>query len=93
MSAYLFVFDRDVTSDYVALHNAIKSNSHISNWWHYLNSVYILISSYDADTLTNDIRPHLSSGRYMVIKITKSNYQGYLSKDAWDWIRDNVPYT
>ncbi len=93
MNAYLFVYDRDSVSDFVALHNGIKNDTNIGTWWHYLNSAYILMSNSSADQLSDSIRTYFPSGTYLVIKITRSNYQGYLSKEAWDWIRENVPYT
>lgn len=89
MSAYLFVFDRDFLTDYNNLHNKIKSDIYISNWWHYLNSAYILISPYDASQLTNSIRSYFPN-RFLLIKITKNNYNGWLPKDAWDWIQTHV---
>ncbi|OGD94743.1 hypothetical protein A2697_04425 [Candidatus Curtissbacteria bacterium RIFCSPHIGHO2_01_FULL_41_44] len=91
MNAYLFVFNRNTSVDYNKLHENIKSDRHISNWWHYLNSAYILISSYDANQLADSIRSYYPY-QLLVIKITKSNYQGWLPQDAWDWISKNVPY-
>ena len=93
MNAYLFVFDRDQTTDFNVLHERIKTDSHISNWWHYLNSAYILISNSNAGQLTESISGYFPNGTFLVIKITKSNYQGYLAKDAWEWIREHVPYS
>lgn len=92
MNAYLFIFDRDSSTDYTNLHNRIKSDSHISNWWHYLNSAYILISPFDASKLTDSIRGYFPN-RFLLIKVTRSNYNGWLPQDAWDWIRTNVNLT
>lgn len=91
MNAYLLVYDRDLSTDYKLLHEGIKADSKIVNWWHYLNSAYILISNSSANELTEGVRRYVPSGKFLIVKITRSDYQGYLSKDAWKWIHGHVP--
>ena len=90
MNAYLFVFDRNFRTDYTDLHNGIKNDTKISNWWHYLNSAYILKSSYSVTELTDSIRSYFPTGRFVVFQITRQNYNGWLSEEAWAWVYNNV---
>ncbi|OGK11402.1 hypothetical protein A2954_06575 [Candidatus Roizmanbacteria bacterium RIFCSPLOWO2_01_FULL_37_12] len=88
---YIFVFDRSLRSDYTKLHKAIKDNRNILNWWHYLTSGYILISTESASELTNFMRENLPSDTYFIImEINHNNYNGWLPQEAWDWIRENI---
>lgn len=91
MNAYLFVYDKDQITDYNALHERIKTDPNISNWWHYLNSAYILLSNSNANQLAASIRSYFPNGKFLITKITRSDYQGYLARDAWNWILKNVP--
>lgn len=83
---YLLTFDPYKTNS-VALHNIIKSNSYISNWWHYISSAYLIKSSYTLVTLQNDIIRQWPNQNFLLIEINTQNFGGWLPKAAWDWIR------
>lgn len=58
------------------------------NWWHHMDSVWILYTSESTDTWNNKIRNVIDEGDYvLIVDITKRPRQGLLPKDAWDWIR------
>ncbi len=70
--------------DYSQLFEAIKNNS--NGWWHYLKDAWIVNSSLDHQEYADRLYPFIEKTDYfLVVKITK-NYQGWLPKDAWDWL-------
>lgn len=84
---YLMVFDRDPTYNYELLHNVIKMDPYIYDWWHYLQSTYILVSTLTADALADRLMLSFKNQRFLLVEINSKNYQGWLPKDAWEWIR------
>jgi hypothetical protein len=76
--------------DYSGLYQAIME---CGSWWHYLDSTWLVHSSMNATQIWNHIASKVdASDRILVIGVT-SDYQGWLTKDAWDWInaRINLP--
>jgi hypothetical protein len=69
--------------DYSGLYEAIKS---CGTWWHYLGSTWLVDTSISADGIWNRIGKHFDQNDYaLVIGVTR-DYQGWLPKEAWDWI-------
>jgi len=60
---------------------------YISDWWHYLENVYIVISSLDVNQIYNLISPQLGGRNLLIIEINPNNAQGWLPKKAWEWIQ------
>lgn len=72
--------------DYSGLYNAIKS---CGAWWHYLDSTWLINTSLNADGIWKRLEGHVDKNdNVLVIGVTK-DYAGWLSKDAWEWIRTN----
>ena len=92
--AYILTFDRDDSRDYSKLHDNITALPEILNWFHYVKSSYILISSIpNATKLNNEIMPIMRNKRYLLIEVNLDNRNGRLPSEAWEWIRkhaDNV---
>ncbi len=77
--------------EYAAMCKAITE---CGSWWHYLDSTWLVHSALNATQIWNHIAPHVDpNDRVLVIGVT-ADYQGWLTKDAWDWInaRINSPY-
>jgi hypothetical protein len=73
--------------DYSALYNAIKS---CGPWWHYLGSTWLVDTALDARQIWERLAPHVDKNDVcLVIGVTR-NYQGWLPKEAWDWINSRV---
>ncbi len=85
---YLLVFDPYKT-DASKLHELIKNNQHISNWWHYLGSGYLIKSRYTLNTIHNDILREWPNQRYLLIEVNPNNENGWLPREAWDWIHQH----
>lgn len=69
--------------NYSELHAAIQQ---CGAWWHYLGSTWLVDSSKTATEIWNHLAPHIDTNdRVLIIRVTK-DYQGWLSRDAWNWI-------
>lgn len=88
MNKYLITYDLKNTplSAYAPLHDEIKGIS--GSWWHYLESTWVIKgTSMSADAISNKLLPHIRQGdRLLVIKIDTVDKQGWLPKDAWNWL-------
>jgi len=72
--------------DYTPLYDAIKKNC--SEWWHYLDHVWIVNSSQTADQLARNLYPYMTKlDSLLVVRIT-AEHQGWLPQDAWNWLND-----
>ena|SRR5260221_662412 len=89
--AYLLIFDRDPTRDYEVLHNAIKNDRNIKNWWHYIKSAYLLITPLSTIDLTHRIEGYMPSHRFLIFNVTGKMHNGRLPQEAWDWINKYIP--
>lgn len=92
MWSYLITYDLHTPSrDYTALHNAIKATG---KWWHYLQSTWIVTTALypTPDQLFAALAPHLGQNdRVLVVRLHAADArQGWLTQDAWDWLRANV---
>ncbi|MCL4874202.1 hypothetical protein KJ039_08980 [bacterium] len=74
--------------NYDALYDEIKKTG---RWWHYLESTWLVSTTETAEQIWNRIGKHIDKNDYMLIIEVRNNTQGWLPKDAWDWINANVP--
>jgi hypothetical protein len=70
--------------DYSSFYEVIKGNC--AEWWHYFDTTWIVTTSYTANDFSQLLLAHIDQeDRLLVIQVRK-NYQGWLEKDAWDWL-------
>ena len=69
--------------NYEELYKAIKS---LGPWWHYLESTWLADSSLSAEAVWQRIAPHVDKNDLFLICGLTRDYQGWLPKDAWEWI-------
>lgn len=88
MKAYAINYDLKVPGrDYKGLYDAIKG---LEKWWHYLDSTWIVATSRTPRQIWEVVSPHIdTSDRILIIEV-RDNVQGWLPKDAWAWIHENV---
>lgn len=86
---YLITYDlRFPGRDYSDLFAAIKS---LGAWWHYLGSVW-LVAPTNQTTVANIselLRGHIDKNDSLYVTTIGPNNDGWLPKDAWDWIRNH----
>ena len=85
---YIVSYDLNVPGqDYKGLYDELKKST---NWWHYLDSTWLIYTSESAEKLFDRLSGHLDkSDRILVIRVT-NEYQGWLPEEAWQWIRQYV---
>ena len=74
--------------DYTGLYEAIKESG---KWWHYLDSTWIVITIETPDQIWSRLKKHVDKNDYLLIIEVMDSIQGWLPKDAWEWIHENVP--
>ncbi len=87
VAIYMITYDLNGKGkDYTGVHEAIKSASN-GTWCHYWESSWMICSSLTVQQVSDKIRPHIDTDdRYIVIEV-KNNYQGWLKKEQWEYIR------
>jgi hypothetical protein len=87
--AYIVTYDLKAPNrDYTGLFEAIKKSS---KWWHYLQSTWIIQTSETPRQVWERLHPHVDKNDYLLIIEVRDNVEGWLPKEAWDWIHANVP--
>jgi hypothetical protein len=73
--------------DYTSLYNILKT---APNWWHFMDSTWILQTIESVEVWNNKIKTVIDQNDLvLIVDITKRPRQGWLTKEAWDWIRAN----
>lgn len=73
----------------------IKELQNSDEWWHYLDFTWIISTNESADEFYSRIAPHLSKAdRELIVEFKRgAQYQGWLQKEAWDWIQQRLEPT
>jgi hypothetical protein len=89
LSAVLITYDLHQPGQrYEKLAEAIKA---LGPWWHYLESTWIVATTLTPDQIWDRISGPLDGNdSVLILNITGDASQGWLSKDAWNWINQHV---
>lgn len=73
--------DRDTT-------NLINELQKSSNWWHYLDTTWLIASNETPEQLWIRLAPNVAPTDYILIAqfALYATYYGWLPKEAFDWI-------
>ncbi len=85
---YLITYElNNKTKDYSGLYEAIKG---YKTWWHYIDSTWLIKTTEPASNISNKLQPYIdqSLDNLLVVKIDPSDKQGWLSKEAWEWVEE-----
>ncbi len=70
--------------DYSNFYEALKSSEH---WWHHIDNTWILCTNHPKEKWNDHLRQFLNEDDFLlIVDITKSEYSGWLPKEAWEWI-------
>ena len=84
----LITYDlQDPTRDYSSLYEEIKK---AGNWWHHIDSVWIVKSDVPPKALGERLLKHLDPKDYLLVTEIKSNTWGNLPKEAFTWLEKNL---
>ena len=73
--------------NYTGFFNALQN---IGPWWHYLETTWIVKSSYNSQQIHSLLGPHLSKNDLiLIVEIVPGTSFGWLPQEAWTWI--NTP--
>jgi hypothetical protein len=91
MKAYIINFDKGGvfdSFDYKQFHDTITTAKGIINWWHYIESSYIIITenNINATHVSSFVGKHMKNKHFFVAELNLKNHNGWLPKEAWDWI-------
>ncbi|WFU79940.1 hypothetical protein QA645_36480 [Bradyrhizobium sp. CIAT3101] len=73
--------------DYSGLYDAIKS---CGAWWHYLGSTWLVDTNRSSAAIWELLKSHVDQNDSMLIIGVTSDYNGWLSQEAWDWINTRI---
>lgn len=90
MSCLLITYDLNKPGqNYSGLYDEIKSLG--SAWWHHLDSTWLVRTSLSANDAADRIKKRIDdSDSLLVLNVTNDAYSGWLSQDAWDWLKTNL---
>ncbi len=75
---------RGAAASYGKFYEALKAQG---AWWHYLPTTWLLHTNQTSEQVFSTVRAHLLPADHIFIGTLQNGYNGWLPKDAWDWIR------
>lgn len=90
MASYLIGYDLNKPDkDYAELIEAIKAIT--TNWWHCLDSTWIIKHDGPASTIRNSLSPHIDQNdELLVVKLSgEGAWQGF-TDDCSSWLKNNL---
>lgn len=88
MAVYNVSYDlRKAGQDYTGLTEELKRSP---AWWHYLQSTWLISTSESAAQLWDRMATHVDSNDSVLIIRVTAEWAGWLTEEAWQWIRDHV---
>jgi hypothetical protein len=88
MAIYLVTYDlHKPERKYKALIDQLQGSQ---AWWHFLESTWLIQTSEDINTLSNRLITNLDTNDFLLMIEVKRNYQGWLPKEAWDWMNERI---
>lgn len=90
MATYLIGYDLNKSGkDYAALIEAIKKVA--TNWWHCLDSTWIIKHDGPAVSIRDALSPHIDSNdELLVVKLTGEGAWIGFDKQCSDWLLNNL---
>lgn len=88
MAIYCVSYDlNQAGQNYSGLYEELKKSP---NWWHYLDSTWLIYTNETAFQLFGRLQSKIDNNdRVLIIRVTP-DYSGWLTQEAWDWIRSNL---
>jgi hypothetical protein len=83
--SYVLVLDDSITrQEAVTLIDQLNS---VKNWYACMGHVVLIVSDVSASTLAEQLRPSFSGRRFIVLDAA-TDRNGWLPKQAWDFLRN-----
>jgi hypothetical protein len=78
--------------DKAGLHAFIKDNAEIPDWWHYLDTCYLICTSIGITPMQTILTKRFPN-QYLFIVDIHPHYGGWLPSDAWKWLEKYNRFT
>jgi hypothetical protein len=76
------------SKDYTPLFNAIKG---CGEWWHFLDSTWIVNTAHSAEIVGKFLNGFIDRDTdFLYVGQLKGTHQGWLPKDAWEWLNSKT---
>lgn len=86
-SFYIITYDESEEFDYSEMKNEIKK---AKKWWNYLEYSWLIITNETSEEIWYRLEPYVNRKTSLLIaKLDENDMQGWLTRDAWDWIKEN----
>lgn len=87
MNYYQITFNNLEGFDAGHIHKVITTQLGLADWWHYLPNSYITEAASTSKFLADKIIASFPGLNFIITKIDINDYNGYLDKRAWEWLR------
>jgi len=78
---------RNPVKDYTQFFATLRG--YALQWWHFIEQTCVVTTLKDADSLARVLLPHIeATDSLLVTEITPHQFQGWLPKEAWDWLTE-----
>jgi len=86
LNLFLVTFSlRNPDRDYSQFFVNLRGNA--QQWWHFIEQSCVVTTYHDVDTFAKLLVPHIeNTDSLLVVEITPHNFQGWLPKEAWEWL-------
>lgn len=82
---YAVMFDSKNKNEILELEEELKKSK---GWWSYLERSWLVFTDENPTEIWKRIEEKINKKNSLLIIEVTSNYQGWLPKDAWDWIKE-----
>lgn len=82
---YAIIFDCQNKSEIVEMEEELKKSK---GWWSYLERAWLIFTDESPTEIWERIEEKVDKKNSLLIIEITNNYQGWLPKDAWDWIKE-----
>jgi hypothetical protein len=60
-------------------------------WLHYVDNAWIVLSRRPLVSISSSLRSKIRTGDWLMVMPAKGPVDGWLPRDAWDWINRHIP--
>lgn len=79
----IVTYDLKGFQDYSELFAKIREQG---PWWHYMTTTWLVDTTKSPQDVSVALRPLMGPQDFLLVAEMGRNYQGWLPKEAWDWI-------
>jgi hypothetical protein len=83
----IVTYELKVVRDYTQFYEAIKLQG---AWWHYIATTWLVDTNNTPQQVSDAIQPFLAPQDFLLVTEMGKTYQGWLPKEAWDWINSRI---